>query len=109
MQLTHINPPTGYVAPANQEFVEYPKFIHFSDKRPSIIVNDAEEEALAIAGAAIPDRAPAPSAPAAPIVSLVGENNEEAMLRKIAADKGIHLDGRWKLAKIRKAVEVATR
>lgn len=109
MQLTYVEAPTGYTRPQNEPHTEYPKFIHFRDKRHSIIVNDAEDEVAALAGAVVaPKAVEAISAPA-PINNLVGQNDEESMLRKIAAEKGIHLDGRWKLPKIRKAIEAATR
>jgi hypothetical protein len=108
MNLVYVDAPTGYTRPPNEPHTEYPKFVHFADKRPSVIVNDAEEEAAALAGDSVTQKAaPAPQIQA-PINSLVGQNDEETMLRKIAAEKGIHLDGRWKLAKIRKVVEAAS-
>ena len=106
MQLVYVNPPTGYVAPVSFAGTEYPKYVHFPDK-PSVIVQDAEEEAAVIAGETIPEPRPAaPIAHPAPIVSLVGANDEMTMLRKIAADKNIHLDGRWNVKKARVAVAV---
>ena len=108
MQLIYMNAPTGYVAPLQAALTEYPKYIHFPDKRPSVIVNDPEEEAAVLNDEPVAEKPKAPDAPAAPVVSLVGQNDEESMLRKIAAEKGIHIDGRWKLPKIRKAVEAAT-
>lgn len=109
MQLTYVEAPTGYTRPQNEPHTEYPKFVHFADKRPSMIVNDAEEESAALAGEAIPERPTAPVDAPAPVPVLVGGNDEEAMLRKIAAEKNIKIDGRWKLPKIRKAVEAASR
>jgi hypothetical protein len=50
---------------------------------------------------------PAPVIPVA-IPSLVGANDEKEMLLKIAAEKGIKIDGRWRLPKLRKAVEAAS-
>lgn len=108
MQLTYVPAPTGYTAPLNFVGTEYPKYINFPDGRASVIVNDADEESAARDGVVVVPK-PVPAAePPAPINNLVGTNDEEAMLRKIAAEKGIHLDGRWKLPKIRKAVEAAT-
>lgn len=109
MQLIYVHPPTGYTPPELQPSAEFPKFVHFSDGRKSVIAEDAEQEAAILAGNAVPELKPTgPLAPPAPIVTLVGENDELTMLRKIAADKGIHLDGRWKLNKIRAAVEAAS-
>lgn len=107
MQLTYIHPPTGNETLKNQAYIEYPKFVHFTDGRKSVIVADAEEEAAALAGKPVPERA-IEVPPVAPIPVLVGGNDEEAMLRKIAAEKGIRIDGRWKLPRIRRAVEAAS-
>lgn len=104
MQLTYIEAPTGYTRPANEVHTEYPKFLHFPDK-PSVIVQDAAEEQAVLAGAA-PKPAPVVMPPpVAPIPSLMGKNDEEAMLREIAAQRNIRIDGRWKLPRIRKELE----
>lgn len=108
MQLSYLSPPTGYVAPLNAAFTEFPKYVHFPDGRPSVIVENAEDEERARAGDVIVPKPVEPPAPDAPIPQLVGQNDEETMLRKIAAEKGIRIDGRWKLPKIRKAVEAAS-
>lgn len=109
MQLTYVPAPTGYAAPMNFVGEEYPKYVHFPDGRTSVIVKDADEEAAARQGEVITPKPDAPASPPAPIVNLVGQNDEESMLRKIAAEKNIRIDGRWKLPKIRKAVEAASR
>ena len=103
-----VNPPTGYIKPLNEAHTEYPKYVHFPDGRPSVIVRDADEEAAVLAGASVSVPKPLPPVLAAPIPTLVGENDEKTMLLKIAQEKGIKVDGRWKLPKIRKAVEVAS-
>lgn len=107
MQLTTVNPPTGYTRPPNEAHTEFPKWINIAGK-PSVLVDDAEAEAAVLAGLVVPEPKSAPVSAPVPIVALVGENDELTMLRKIAADKGIHLDGRWKLNKIRSAVEAAS-
>lgn len=108
MQHIYVNPPTGYTPPLNFVGTEYPKYIHFPDGSPSVIVENAQDEERARAGSIIAPKPVKPEVPSAPVNNLVGQNDEESMLRKIAADKGIHLDGRWKLPKIRKAVEAAS-
>lgn len=108
MQLSYVSPPTGYTPPLNFVGTEYPKYVHFPDGRPSVIVENAEDEERARAGDVIVPKPVEPPAPDAPIPQLVGQNDEETMLRKIAAEKGIRIDGRWKLPKIRKAVEAAS-
>lgn len=105
MQLMYVSAPTGYTKPLNEVHAEYPKFVNFSDGRQAVIVNDAEEEEAAKGGAVIAPKPLAALPRPAPINNLTGMNDEEAMLRKIAADKNIYLDGRWKLPRIRKAVE----
>jgi hypothetical protein len=101
-----------------KEFVEYPKWIHMSGY-PSEIVQDAEGEA------ALLDR-PAKSgdvtvalvgakaeAVAQPIVEpiknpiLTGWNNEREILLKIAKEKNIKVDARWKTDRIRETVDKA--
>jgi hypothetical protein len=107
MHLTYVNPPTGYTRPENEPHSEYPKYVHVAGK-PSVIANDPGEEAAILAGAVVVEKALEPEAATAPIPTLVGGNDEEVMLRKIAAEKGIALDGRWSLARIRKVVNAAT-
>lgn len=106
MQLTYMNPPTGYVAPESPAYQEYPKWLHFPDS-PSVLVNDAEEESAVMAGAPAPEPVKE-FTPVAPVPTLVGANDERAMLLKIAEEKGIRVDGRWKTDKLRKAVNAAT-
>ena len=106
LTLTPISAPTGYVRPEGETPTEYPKWVHFKDK-PSFIVNDAEQEAAALAGEAVKPIKVAEVA-AAPVPTLVGGNDEMAMLKKIAEEKGIRLDGRWNIAKVRKAVAAAS-
>lgn len=103
-----VDPPTGYIRPPGEIHTEFPKYVHFPDGRPSVIVKDADEEAVARAGGSINTDTPTLPVHPAPIPTLVGENDEKAMLLKIAEEKGIKVDGRWKIAKIRKAVEQAT-
>jgi hypothetical protein len=106
MQLTYMNPPTGYVAPEAPAYQEYPKWLHFPDS-PSVLVNDADEEAAVMSGAPAPEPVKE-NAPPAPIPTLVGGNDERSMLLKIAEERGIRVDGRWGTPKLRKAVEAAS-
>lgn len=107
LTLPPITPPTGYARPENEVHTEFPKWVHVAGAS-SVIAESAEHEAAILVGV------PAPVAPVveavapAPIPVLVGENDEMTMLKQIAADKGIHLDGRWKLNKVRAAVEAAS-
>lgn len=104
-----VDPPTGYMRPLNEVHTEYPKYVHFADKRPSVIVYDRDEEIAVLKGDKVEAHVPAaPASAPAPVPVLVGANDEKAMLLKIAAEKGIKIDGRWKLPKLRKAVEAAT-
>jgi len=98
-----IGPPTGYVRPMNEVHPEYPKWVHFTDGRPSVVADDAEAEASLLAGKTV-ERITPEVASAAPSMVLVGENDEMAMLKKIAEQHGIKIDGRWKLSKVRAAV-----
>lgn len=107
MQLIYVDPPTGYIRPLNEPHTEYPKFVHIAGK-PAVIVNDADEESAVRAGGEPAAKVPEPEAQPAPVPVLVAVNDEEAMLRKIADEKGIRIDGRWKLPKIRKAVQAAS-
>lgn len=102
-----VAPASGYVKPLNEQHTEYPKFVHF-EGRPSVIVHNTEEEMAATAGHPVEHALAETLVAPAPIPTLIGTNNEEAMLRTIAAEKGIHLDGRWRLAKIRKVIEAAS-
>ena len=105
--IARIGPPTGYVRPANEVHPSYPKWVHFEDKRPSVIVqNKAEHDALL--GGIAPTPAPAKEDTAPAVVTLVGSNDDLTILRKLAAEKGIAIDGRWSMKKIRAKIEAAS-
>lgn len=104
--LERINPPTGYARPPAEVHTEFPKWLHFSGK-PSVLVDSTEEERRVLGGGAVAVQH-VEEATVAPVPSLVGQNDELTMLRKIAEERGIHLDGRWNVKKIRAKIEAAT-
>jgi hypothetical protein len=96
---------------------EYPKWIHMSGY-PSVIAKDAEEEAALLArtptsgDVTIQLQGAQADAVAAPIVesgpTLQGPNDERELLLKIAEEKGIKIDKRWNLNRLRATVERET-
>jgi hypothetical protein len=104
-----IGPPTHHTpSPTPAEFVEYPKWLHFAGK-PSVIVNDREEEKAALSGNPL-QAAPEPVRPivnSAPVQTLQGVVDERASLLTIAEARGIKIDKRWKTEKIRRTIEAA--
>lgn len=106
MQLIRLESPTGYSRPPNEVHPEFPKWLHFKDG-PSVLVQDAAEEAAVLGGGPAPEPIAA-AVEIAPVPILVGENNERDMLLQIAEARGIRVDRRWKTPKIRAAVEAAS-
>lgn len=104
-----VAPPSGYMKSSKEVHTVYPKYVHFPDGSPSVIVQDAAEEKAVLAGGKV--SIPAPPKPrvikAAPVVTLVGVNDEKEMLLKIASEKKITVDRRWGLKKLRVFVETA--
>lgn len=87
-------------------FVEWPKWVH-RDGQPSVLVANAEEEAAIMSGAK-QEAAPEVVAPVvAAAAVLTGSNDEKAILLQIAKEKGIKVDARWRIEKIRAAMEAA--
>ena len=96
---------------------EYPKWIHMSGYA-SIIARDAEHEAELLArppvsgDVSIPLQGAQADAIAAPIVEppaiLAGPNDERDLLIKIAEEKGIAIDKRWKTERIRATLDKAS-
>lgn len=89
-------------------FVEYPKWVH-RDGAQSRIVQDAEEEAAFLSSVnSVVTTPPEPVlAPAAPTVTLSPDNDEKSLLLALAKEKGIAVDGRWKVDKLRAAMTAA--
>ena len=96
---------------------EYPKWVHMSGYA-SVIAKDAEEEAALLArtpvsgDVSIPLQGAQADAIAAPIVEppaiLAGPNDERDLLIKIAEEKGIAIDKRWKTERIRATLDKAS-
>lgn len=88
---------------------EYPKWVY--DKPMSKngrMVANAEEEAAFLAGLAGEALMPEEVVPPTPAVVLTGgEMDEKAILLALAKEKGIKVDARWKVEKIRAAMEQA--
>lgn len=101
-----------------ESFVEYPKWIHMSGY-PSVIAPDAEAEAALLArppksgDITIQLQGVEAKAVAADIAQptkiLAGWNNEREILMKIAKEKNIKVDARWKTDRIRETVDRAGR
>lgn len=95
---------------------EYPKWIRMSGYAP-IIAQDAEHEAALLAreprsgDVTIPLQGTQADASAAEIAQptniLTGPNDERDMLIKIAEEKGIRIDLRWKTERIRATLDKA--
>ncbi len=92
---------------------EYPKLVYPSPMSKDYrIVNSAEEEAAFYAALAnkepvpAPVASPEPEAPA-PAAVLSGANDEREILLQVAKEKSIAVDGRWRIEKIRAALEAA--
>jgi len=100
--ITTIQAPTFYAKPDNEQHAEYPKWVHFTDGRKSVIVHDATQEAALNENGIIP--AKVETVESAPAVSLQGEVDERDMLIRLAADRGVKIDKRWNTYKIRAAL-----
>lgn len=80
------------------EFCEYPKMVYPNGMKPNgtgqtpagVLVNDAEEEATAMAGA-----------------KIVREEDERVRLLKVAEVKGVTVDKRWGNEKLVSAITAA--
>jgi hypothetical protein len=80
------------------EFTEYPKMVYpggmksngLGQTEPGVIVNDADEEAIAMAGHAV-----------------VREEDERARLLKVAEVKGVTVDKRWGVDRLTAAIKDA--
>lgn len=106
---------TAFTPPA--EFVEFPKWVHMAGY-PSVIAQDAAEEAVLRARPIPSDPVNAllqtppetfhagPPVPP-PTTMLQGSNDAREMLWKIAAEKGIKIDKRWKLPRLTAEMERA--
>jgi hypothetical protein len=90
-------------------FQEYPKWVYM-EGYPAEIAASAEHEAALLARGtkdALP-AAPEPVAtPAAPTVTLAPDNDEKSVLLALAKERGIKVDARWKVEKIRAAMTAA--
>lgn len=90
---------------------EFPKIVYSAPMSKDFkIVNSPEEEAAFYAGLNTPETVTmtvaVPEAPA-PVVTLAGSNDEKEILLQIAKEKGIPVDGRWKIERIRATLEAA--
>lgn len=94
---------------------EYPKWVYM-DGYPGVLADDAAQEAELLARSVkaktdkpiIIPQAKAPEVtPDPPKNILSGPNDEKEMLLKIAKEKGVAVDGRWKIDRIRATLEKA--
>lgn len=99
---------------------DYPKWVHMKGY-PDIIAKDAEEEAMLLArppredlpktekpkqiSEPLHNPAKAGAAAMPPPRVLAGPNEEKHMLIQIAEEKGIKIDKRWKIERIRHALD----
>ena len=104
------------------EYAEYPKWIHMTGYK-SEIVQTAEDEAILRARAPVetqhselvkklaempPANFHAAPQPADRSPVLAGPNDERELLLKIAEEKDIKVDRRWKLERLRNTIAKAT-
>jgi len=91
MQLLHssLKPAYDPQAPENA----YPKWVHFDDKRPSVLVESAEEEAALASGDDGADD-----------FTAEGPQAEREALIAQAEKQGIKIDRRWSIEKLRGAL-----
>ena len=105
---------------ADQSLRDYPKWVHMKGY-PDTLARDAEEEAellkRPVREASEPSKSiskpsepllnPAKAGAAAmpPPRTLAGPNEEKHMLIQIAEEKGIKIDKRWKIERIRHALD----
>jgi hypothetical protein len=101
------------------EITEYPKWIHMSGY-PDILAQDAAEEAALLARSPksgdvavqlVGAQAEASAAPMGdpPPHILTGTNDEREILIRIAKEKDIKIDARWKTDRIRATIERETK
>ncbi len=91
---------------ADMSVRDWPKWVYPNGPKSGVIVQNAEEEASVLAGAALSPMVEV-AAPAVPTVTLAPDNNEKAILLALAKEKGIKVDARWALPKLRAAMEAA--
>lgn len=88
---------------------EYPKWVYPKPMGAGILVSNAEEEA-GVMNAPNGDFAPIPEVPVVvptPSVTLSPDNDEKTVLLALAKEKGITVDGRWRIEKLRAAMTAA--
>ncbi len=90
---------------------EYPKWCYPKPMGPGVLVSNAEEEAGIMNApngdfAPLPEPVPAPVVEA-PSVTLSPDNDEKTVLLALAKEKGIAVDGRWRIEKLRAAMTAA--
>lgn len=89
-------------------FVEYPKWVHRDGGHSCIVQNSEEEAAFLSSVNSVVTTPPEPlPMPSAPTVTLSPDNDEKSLLLALAKEKGIAVDGRWKVDKLRAAMTAA--
>lgn len=93
-------------------FVEFPKWVHMAGFESELVTNAHDEAVLrardpATALANMPPKTfhDAPQPADAPSMTLVGTNDERAILWQIAEEKNIKIDRRWNLSRLRSTIE----
>lgn len=103
MPVMTLTPPTGHVPPEDRPFYEYPKWVG------KVIVTSREEEDAILKAGDASAAVPAPkvsnvTSDILPAPTLQGPNDEMELLLAAAEKKGIRIDKRWGIKKLRKAV-----
>jgi hypothetical protein len=92
---------------ADPNLRDYPKWVYPDGPKSGVIVQNAEEEAALLASGAVPALAAESVAPVEPTITLSPDNDEKAVLLALAKERGIKVDARWGVEKIRAAMTAA--